>query len=246
MARLWRLLVPGCDPGADIPLPPDEAHHARRVLRLAPGDRVAIFDGAGGEWEAELVAPDLARALRPIDAPVEPPRPFRLYQGLCRSDRIDQVVQKGTELGLAAIVVWTGARRADAPPPKPARLERWRRIAAEACKQSGRRVLPAVEAIDALPAPPADVAAFLLDPLAPRPLGAPAGGESGPAARVAASAAAAVWLAVGPESGLDPAEAEAAEQAGWTRAALGPRVLRAETAGIVATAVALRLWGDLG
>jgi 16S rRNA (uracil1498-N3)-methyltransferase len=149
---------------------------------------------------------------------------------------MEWVVQKATELGLHAVLPFP-AERSDARPPSAARLERWRRIAIEACKQCGRSRVPEIELRDDLAQPSEDRSAILLD-----------GGErvlelgellSGPPAGE-------VWLAVGPESGFTPQEIARWTEKGWQSGRLGPRTLRTETAGLVAASVVMHRWGDLG
>lgn len=233
---------PAPSPGDLLDLSRDEAHHVLRVLRLRAGDALRVFDGRGGEWEASLVssAGSSARARigEAVTSAVESPLTVVLFQALCRSDRMELVVQKGTEIGLRAIRPWP-AVRSESPMPSAKRLERWRRIAIESCKQSGRRTAPSIEPLESLPTPPDDasVAALVLDAAeAGRPIGERLAGASGRE----------VWLAVGPEGGFDEGEREAALAGGWLACSLGPRTLRTETAGLVAAALVLHRWGDLG
>ena len=216
----------------------DEAHHVARVLRLEPGGQLAVFDGRGHEWQATIVscAPrriDL-RLERAIDTPVEAPLSITLFQGQCKPDRMDWVVQKSTELGIDAVLT-VSAERSKRSVASPRQLERWRRIAVEACKQSGRRRLPRIEGADGLPPVEPGTAGLLLDPAASTPMGDALSRPAGP-----------VWIAVGPESGFSADEIAAAVARGWRGVSLGPRVLRTDTAGIVAAAIGLHLWGDLG
>jgi 16S rRNA (uracil1498-N3)-methyltransferase len=115
------------------------------------------------------------------------------------------------------------------------RIARWRRIVVEACKQSGRRWVPAIERPMAIAEARPSGVGWLLDREDARPL-ATALGERPPA----------VSLLVGPESGLSADELGTLERAGWARVSLGPRVLRTETAGAIATALVLHAWSDLG
>lgn len=238
--RRWRAHVPGADPAArEWVLDRDESHHLSRVLRLQAGDGIAVFDGAGREWEAEIVVPSATAAIvRPgpeIDAPVEPGLEVTLYQGRCRADRFDWIVQKGTEIGVGRFVAVRTARsepgRDDAK-----RSRRWERIALEAAKQSGRRRIPGIETLARLPGAPAQEVGIVLDAGEAAPLGAVL---SRPAPR-------SVAILVGPESGLAPEELDALSANGWQRAGLGPRVLRTETAGPIAAALILHAWADLG
>ena len=168
---------------------------------------------------------------------VEPRLELTVFQGLCRNERMEQVIQKCTELGVAAVHP-VSTRRSDGPPPGAKRLRRWQRVAVEAAKQSGRRRVPAVDPRETPPRPDSDdLLAILLDSAADAPpLGRLLTGK--PARRV--------WLAVGPESGLEPDEVARWCAEGWRRAGLGPRTLRTETAGLVAASIVLHLWGDVG
>jgi 16S rRNA (uracil1498-N3)-methyltransferase len=243
MARLWRAFHPSlaASAGSVVELSAEESHHVARVLRLRAGERIRLFDGVDTEWEAviEDSSPGVVRVRLEEECrePVEPRLEVSLFQGLCRSDRMEQVIQRCTEIGVAAIHP-VGTRRAEGGPPGPKRLRRWRRIAVEAAKQSGRRRVPTVEPCDGPPLTDGDdLLAILLDPA----------GETPPLGEILAGRPVRrVWLAVGPESGLDPEEVSLWCATGWRRAGLGPRTLRAETAGPVAASIVLHRWGDLG
>jgi len=220
-------------------LDPEESHHVARVLRLKPGDALSVFDGRGGEWEATIAA--IARdrvevvvlACRP--GIVEPPLRVVLDQALVRPEKIEWVLQKGTEIGIHAFRL-IATERAEAPPPSPSRLTRYERILLEACKQSGRRVLPSL-VVGPFEAPGPGVSGIVLshgpgvEPLSTL-LSGPRPDE--------------IRLAVGPEGGFTESELSSLDASGWRRASLGPRTLRTETAGAVAAALVLHLWGDLG
>lgn len=238
--RVRRAYVPsGARPGATVALDPDEAHHVARVLRLRAGDTLAVFDGLGGEWLATVAASGrdgvtvCVGDARPGDP--EPPLSVTLWQASVRPEKLEWVLQKGTELGVSSFrIVTTG--RVEAPEPSASRLDRYRRIVLEACKQSGRRRVPAL-ACDRLGDPPPGTTAIVLDARGGVPaLGALLEGPPTPE----------VWVAVGPEGGFTDAEIEDLSARGWRRASLGPRVLRTETAGAVAAALVLFAWGDLG
>ena len=241
MPRRWRAFhtdLPRAS-GASVQLSPLESHHVRRVLRLSLGDPLALFDGCGNEWSGTIVGLDGDRVTvemkQRLEDAVESALDVRVYQGLCRQEKMDQVVQKLTEIGVAAIHP-LGCRNAERFPPDDKRLERWRRIAVEACKQSGRRRLPGIAAVERLPRA-GEGACWLLDP----------GASAQPLAEVLArSATQPCRIAVGPESGFTADEIDEAVDAGWRRVSLGPRILRTETAGLVAACVLLHAWGDLG
>lgn len=242
MARAWRLYQPDLPRtrGAEVELSPREAHHASTVLRLRTGERASVFDGRGEEWSAEVldVGPGRVRVrlLEPVHGEVEPPIRVSIYQGLCRAERMEWVIQKATELGAAAIHPWT-AERAERRKVSAGRLERWKRIAVESCKQSGRRVVPAVELCDTLP--PAD------PPLHRGLLLQPGAGSRAPGADPGERPPGEVSIAVGPEGGLTENEVAMALDSGWEAISLGPRTLRTETAGLVALSLVMHRWGDL-
>lgn len=242
MARLNRAWCPQvAGEGALVTLDREQSHHVAQVLRLRAGDALELFDGAGRAWSAQIVAPDRSqtqvRAGPELFGAVESPYRVTLCQSLCRPERLEWVVQKATEVGVHAIRL-VRAQRAEAGDPSPDRLERLRRIAREAARQSCRTIVPEVAAPEDLPDRPAEAGeAFVLDP---RP-------DSPPLAEaLAAPAPASGSLLIGPEGGLEDAEIERLERGGWRRAGLGPRVLRTETAGVVACALLLHLRGDLG
>lgn len=229
----------GGDAGARIALGREESSHLCRVLRLSAGARLAVFDGAGREWEAVLEVADPGAAvvlLGPeIEGPVDPVLPVTILQGLCRPERVEWVLQKGTEVGVSRFVLVRGAR-SEGPDPSPARLARWEKILAEACRQSGRRAVPMLEGPVAAPVPvPAGALGLLLDPSG-RPLASLL--DDAPPGPVA--------IAVGPEGGFETDETEAWAANGWRATGLGPRVLRTETAGVVAASIVLHRFGDLG
>jgi 16S rRNA (uracil1498-N3)-methyltransferase len=242
VARLWRAHhapLPHV-PGATVELEPAEAHHVARVLRLGAGASLAVFDGAGREWLATIESSEggrvRVRLQAELVAPVEPPLEVSLFQSLDRTDRLEWVIQKATEIGVAAVYVLATARSR-----RQARAEklsgRWRRIAVEAAKQCGRRRVPSVELRPELPDPGPGTVALVADPdpHAP-PLAALCAGP--PPARV--------WIAVGPEGGFSADEVAGWGRRGWLAVRLGPRLLRADTAGAVAAAIVLHRWADLG
>jgi 16S rRNA (uracil1498-N3)-methyltransferase len=242
MGRVRRVCHSGA-PGPDkrVVLDPDESKHVVRVLRLHPGDAVSVFDGRGREWEGVLesvrgreVRVDLGGELM---RPVEPTLEVVLFQALCRPDRMEWAIQKATEVGIAEIRP-IRSERVEAREPGAARLERWRRIALEACKQSGRRRVPPVEPPGGLPPEPPDGVLGLV-------LGS--GPDSVPLREYTlASRPDAVWLAVGPEGGFSEEDRSILKKPDWQEASLGPRTLRTETAGVVAATLVLHAWGDLG
>ncbi len=225
--------------GARITLGPEESAHLCRVLRLPAGARLAVFDGAGREWEAVLEVADPGAAVvslgREIEGSVDPALTVTIVQGLCRPERVEWVLQKGTEVGVSRFVLFRGAR-SEGPEPSPARLARWEKILAEACRQSGRRMVPPLVGPVGAPVPvPAGALGLLLDPS-----GSPL------ASLLDAAPPGPVALAVGPEGGFEAGEAREWASIGWRVVGLGPRVLRTETAGVAAASIVLHRFGDLG
>lgn len=226
--------------GDEFTLPDEVAHHADRVLRLRAGERVTLFDGDGHEAEATLL--QLGRAPRArIDAIValnrEAPLQVTLVQGLATGDKMDWIVQKAVELGIAGVQPLAAERsvlRLDGARAEK-RVEHWQQVAVSACEQSGRNRLMPVAPIRTLPQWLAEA------PVGERWMLSPEGGE-----RLSSLAAptAPVALLIGPEGGWSEREQAAARSAGCRPVALGPRVLRTETAGIAAMAAMLALWGD--
>ncbi|MFI5274156.1 MAG: 16S rRNA (uracil(1498)-N(3))-methyltransferase [Ktedonobacterales bacterium] len=234
--------------GATLDLPPELAHQARDVLRLGPGDTLRLLDGAGGEYSATLLAADRKRVsvrlgAREAHSATEPAVRVVLCQGMLKAAKYEVIVQKGTELGIAAFVpLLTERSVAAAAEASDAKRLRWRKIAAEAVEQCGGTRLPALDAPQTLP-----------DALAALPPGAialiPWEGERSAALRPALAGAVAraggrahlagVWLFIGPEGGFSAAEIALAQHHGALPVTLGPRILRAETAAIVVAALTL-------
>jgi 16S rRNA (uracil1498-N3)-methyltransferase len=221
----------------------DEAHHLRRVLRLRPGAVVEGTDGAGGVYTIRLVALDVEGGWGAIEGRAAPaaesPCAITLAQAILKGDRMSWLVQKATELGVARIVPMQTVRVVARPAPEgAARQTRWARIAREAVKQCGRSVVPVIERPTAfatvLEEVPAHDAAWVCWE---------GGGEA--LARVAPAPVRRLLLLVGPEGGFSADEIAAAEAAGARRVSLGPRILRAESAGLTAVALAQFLFGDL-
>ncbi|WP_374322322.1 16S rRNA (uracil(1498)-N(3))-methyltransferase [Aquipseudomonas alcaligenes] len=220
-------------------LPEAQAHYIGRVLRHAAGDAVQLFDGSGQEYLGALIEVG-KKAVRvelreQLAGQAESPLRIHLGQGLSRGERMDWAIQKATELGVGEITPIVSERcevrlkdeRADK------RLAHWRQVAISACEQCGRSVLPVIHAPVTLAEWQAHVQAELK--LVLHPVAAPLESHARPHS---------LAFLIGPEGGLSEAEVELAKAAGFHAARLGPRVLRTETAPVVALAVAQQLWGD--
>ena len=237
-----RFHYPESFPVADsFPLPPALAHHAVRVLRLADGAPVVLFNGEGGEVHAHLVLRGReawVEDVRHVACERESPLDITLVQALAGGDKMDWIVQKAVELGVRAIQPLTAARsvvrldgaRADK------RLAHWQQIAVAACEQCGRNRVPMVlplRSLDAYLAQDDGHTRWALLPQAELRL-----------ADCTLSPDAAHALLVGPEGGWAPEEEARLAAAGVTGVRCGPRILRTETAGLAALAVVQSLWGD--
>jgi 16S rRNA (uracil1498-N3)-methyltransferase len=229
-------------PGAVVDLPPEAAHHAGKVLRMGDGDRVTLFDGRGGEWTGHLKR--AGRAMNVVldtfdDTEREPPLAVTLVQGLPAADKMDWIVQKGVELGVARIrpvaarrsVIRLSGERMER------RIAHWQAVAVAACEQCRRNRVPEM-------APLVDLPHFLGEPLAPEELRLMLAPDADRRLTELPRPAGPVTLLVGPEGGFEEGEILAARSAGFQAVKVGPRVLRTETAGVVALAAMMALWGD--
>ncbi|HXS51855.1 MAG TPA: 16S rRNA (uracil(1498)-N(3))-methyltransferase [Usitatibacter sp.] len=227
-------------PGAQFALAPEAAQHVSKALRLKVGDALTVFDGRGGEFDAVIQRIDRERVDVKVgagrDVERESALAIGLAQGLPEADKMDWIIQKSVELGVAwiqplvcdrSVVRLSGERAAR-------REAHWRRVAVAACEQSGRNRIPEVRptrGFQSWIATPSELARWFL-----HPEGAPLTAQARPAGPFE--------LLVGPEGGLSDREQELAISRGCEPLALGPRVLRTETAPIAALAAIHALWGD--
>jgi 16S rRNA (uracil1498-N3)-methyltransferase len=223
-----------------ILLPPEAAHHARNVLRLRAGERLLIHDGCGTAYDCLLAEGPGKSAVAQIAArgPVrtEPRTRVTVAQALPKTpDKVEQVLQHGTEVGAAGFLLFAGCRsvaRLAEGDKIEKRLARWRDIVRAAAEQSGRGVLPSVEwrpsAGDVGGTFGAYDAALVLHEGATRPLRGVLDALPPPAARL--------LIVVGPEGGLTDDEVDLFAERGGRIVLLGPRVLRTETAALVGLA----------
>jgi 16S rRNA (uracil1498-N3)-methyltransferase len=245
--RLTRVHVEApLSPGVELNLPENAAAHLSRVLRLSVGDDCVLFNGDGHDYLARIVAQD-KRGLRvavSTSQPVDNESPLRivLLQGVARGEKMDLILQKATELGIAAIApLWSQRSevKLDAARAEK-RLAHWRGVVGSACEQCGRARVPEVAAPvslgAALDALPAGGLRLILDPE----------GELALASLSMQAADVTVVLAVGPEGGWSPTDREQLRAAGFQGMKLGPRILRTETAGLAAIAALQSRLGDLG
>jgi 16S rRNA (uracil1498-N3)-methyltransferase len=221
-------------------LTPEARHYLEHVLRLAPGAELEVFDGRGAVFPARVDPAFTTLSLGPRRETPRRGAPIWLLFALAKGEKADLVVQKATELGAERLVPFAADRSVVrlAPDKGEERAGRWRRIAEEAARQSGRADVPDVAAPRGLEAALAEL------PPAFTPLVFHPGGVS--LAALDAPAAGGLAAVVGPEGGLTDEELRACERAGARRMSLGPRVLRAETAAIVAVALLQERFGDMG
>jgi 16S rRNA (uracil1498-N3)-methyltransferase len=214
--------------------------HLVRVLRLAPGATIQVFDGAGTEIEARIEAVGKASVEIALGERRRVPTPacaITLLVSPPRGERMDLIVQKTTELGVGRIVPVASERGLVRPSPHQHR--RWQTIAEDAARQSGRADVPEIAA-------PATLGPALTLSTAPRRLLLWEGERHHALPQALADRPPAVALLVGPEGGFSSAEVNLAIAAGFASAGLGPRTLRSETAAIVAVALAQAAAGGLG
>ncbi|WP_040475209.1 16S rRNA (uracil(1498)-N(3))-methyltransferase [Vreelandella jeotgali] len=240
--RMPRLYVPATlEPGGEVTLPDGPAHHLTRVLRLAAGAPLVLFDGQGQEAGVRLAEVSRKHVQVRVEAVwpgrLESPLAVHLGQAVSKGDRMDYAIQKAVELGVAAItplytrhgdVRLKGEREAK-------KLAHWQAVAASACEQCGRATLPPVH-------PPQRLGDWLQARDESLRLMLHPATES---ALEAANAPATAALLVGPEGGLSADDVTAAQAARFAPLTLGPRILRTETAPVAALTLLQYRFGDL-
>lgn len=243
--RLTRIFVDQHLPlDAEVALDERAAHHVARVLRMQVGAELHLFDGRGVEVRARLTRADKRQVCAHIEAALEGDRESPLHiclgQGISKGERMDFTLQKSVELGVQRIVpLWTQFSQVRLDEKRLGkRMAHWRGVIVSACEQCGRSRLPElltpITVAQWLQSVPAQDVGLLLDPgqgNSLRGLDQPSGG---------------VQVLIGPEGGLSEMERDQAMAAGFTGIALGPRILRTETAALTVLAALQTLWGDLG
>jgi 16S rRNA (uracil1498-N3)-methyltransferase len=227
-----RLFVPlPLQAGSEISLPPGPARHAQ-VRRVQPGDVLQLFDGSGSDWPATVLAVGRSEVRVTVGAAVpvqrELPRAVTLALAMPANERMDALVEKATELGVAAVQPLMSSRSVLRLAGERAarKQQHWQAIAEAACEQCGRARVPVV-------APVLELSAWLAR--LPREPGShrlllSLQHDALPLPERVPPGAAPVLTLSGPEGGLAPEEEAAARSAGFLPVALGPRVLRADTA----------------
>ncbi len=242
---------------ATITLPPGPSTHVAKVLRLRVGAALTLFNGHGGEFEAQILALERAGVRVQVGAhhalEREAPVAVTLMQCLARAERMDWIVQKATELGVAVIVPIESEHSVVRLDEQAAqrRHQHWQAVAISACEQCGRNRIPEISLATTFeracagqaedPGPgPGERLRLLLAP------GASQSVADAITARRDRAPKASVSMLIGPEGGLSAQEFALAEHHGFLACRLGPRVLRAETAPLAALATIQALMGDFG
>ncbi len=247
MSRRRILVAARLAPGTVATLTGNERHYLATVLRLKPGTELILADGAGREFigsidrvdsdGVEIAIGDELPALQP-EGPV-----ITIYQGMPKGEKLELILQKGTELGVGSIVPFYAAR--SVPRLRDERIEgrlaRWERIAREAARQCGRPDTPqlglAGNLADVLRMGEHSVKLLLWE------------GEKAVGLRQLLADTPRpdnVAVIIGPEGGLTGEEVAAAREAGYRSVTMGTRILRTETAGLAILAILQHVWGDLG
>jgi 16S rRNA (uracil1498-N3)-methyltransferase len=243
------LTAPGLRQGERRDLAGDDAHYIRSVLRLKAGDPLLLFDGAGLEFAARIERIDPKKAVAEVlnrTARTEAGPRISLAQALPKGVTMDAIVRKAVEVGVSHILPFVSLRSVPrlSPSAAAAKADRWRKIALEAARQSGRIFLPSVEqpgsfrdVLDA--SAPADLKLIFWEE------------ESRSGAREAlspwrAKPPGACFVLIGPEGGFAPGEVDAALSAGFRSVSIGPRVLKVETAVIAILSILQYELGSFG
>jgi 16S rRNA (uracil1498-N3)-methyltransferase len=232
-------------PGSEVLLPEQAGEHVARVLRMDRGHPLILFNGDGSECDARLASlakrAVTAQVLAVRSAVRESPLQLTLAQGVARGEKMDWILQKATELGVARIVPLVTERTEVKLDEERAerRLAHWHSVIAGACEQSGRNVLPQLEPpqrLDRWLGALGETHVALRLALLP---------EGDTALRTLPAMDAGALLVVGPEGGLSEHDIAMLTHAGFLGLRLGPRILRTETAGVAALAALQALHGDL-
>lgn len=213
----------------------------RDVLRLGPGDRIAVFDGYGNEFSAEIGELGKRGAIVSLIGKIAPAAPesplsLTLAAAVLKSDKFDLVVQKAVELGVERVVPLISKRSESRFRDSEKRVDRWRRIALEASKQCGRARLMGIDApfeFKDFCQVAGDAPVFLFSERG--------GGEL----REPVTPTTPITAVTGPEGGWDDDELALAEGSGFQVVTLGGRILRAETAAVAVAAILQHRFGDL-
>ena len=241
MPRFFKSMTVPAAVGDALLIEGQDAVHLQKSLRLRVGEAVLVCDGRSTEYDTVITAFDErgahleVTAVHPSEA--EPTLRLTLYQGLPKSDKLEWIIQKAVELGVTEIVPVEMSRSiAKIGDKADKKVKRWQTIADEAASQSGRGILPTVQA----PVRFRDILPRLAD--TPAVVCYEGGGK--PFSSLIAPDQTELALIIGPEGGIAPDEIDALFEAGVRAATLGPRILRCETAPVAAIAAAMVLSGN--
>ena len=225
MKQLRRFYAPGnYRPHQTVIIKGKEAHHITRVLRMRPGDDLLILDGSGAEFYGQIKQASPQEVIVTLvsreESTPEPPVRVVLAQGIPKGDKLDLIIQKGTELGLSRLVPLSTPRSVIRPDSDwlDHRAQRWQRVAVEAAKQCRRSHLPVIDQVqtleEALQSIPSGALALI-----------PWEGEGESWLKVLlreeTQARSEVWVFIGPEGGWEPGEVAMAREAGVIPVTLG-------------------------
>jgi len=239
--RIHRIHVSqALEPETDLVIDGPAAHYLLRVLRVTPGQPLALFNGDGHDYAAEFLLPGKnvlhVKVLSRLPSRAESSLQITLAQAISRGERMDLTLQKCTELGVAAFQPLNTARvEVRIRPDKlEKRMDHWRQVVISACEQSGRSVIPEIRE-------PLLLHEWLDQDSSVQRLALVPGAHS-PLARFDVREQ--VEILIGPEGGFSDVELAQMERGGVQPAGLGPRILRTETAGPAAVAVLQAMFGD--
>lgn len=244
-----RFFVPASDfHGDQVRLSREQWHQISHVLRLKAGDTVTVLDGSGQEYDVTLAAVSSVETVGRVTAQRcaagEPAAEITLFQSLLVREKFEWVLQKATEVGVAQFVpVVTERSLVRAKRVEANKLDRWRRIVAEAAEQSHRGRIPKLEQVVTFQQAVAQLRDFDRCLIA-APF--PAAAALREALQGVTGAGVSLALLIGPEGGFTPEEVALASEKGAVPVSLGPRVLRTETAAVVAAALVLYELGAMG
>ncbi len=213
--------------GLHVVIGAEQARYLKQVMRLQAGDKITVFNGKGGEYQAELthVGKDIAECMLHtfVDVNRELPCKVHIIQAANRSEKIETVLQKATEMGAASFQILNSERATFKIPGNKLnqRLERWQKIIIEAAEQSERTALPQVSWLDKLAKIDCKGASYILHPR---------DAKLWLEVRSTMMGGSDVTFAVGPEGGWTDHELEALQQKGFSALTFGPRIMRTETA----------------
>ena len=224
----------------------DDARHLRTVLRLKPGDMIAVLDGKGHEYQARIVSMDGERVYVALEAAVmketESAVEIVLAQGYLKDKKMDDLIRPLTELGITRWIPFLAARSVPAPNEKKmlVRQARWRKLSQEAVKQCGRQrpmhIEPVMRFEEALhQARSCDLKLLFWERSA----------ESRKVEPHWTRQPSMLFIMIGPEDGFEPHEVDSARQEGFLVVGMGPRILRAQTAALSAAVIAQFVFGDM-